>query len=168
MALADLPPFPSLHSEISVGTIYRKCAIQEYVYAFFFAPLHAPRLWLIWGSLCPRPLQLGVLLQARAPQGFQVLLAHGVRFCNRGSFRISDDCSLVRPHVSFFCDVNFDPFLIMQDQNKVYGAVEFPIFLRGDGWPTWCYSGFTISLYEYEATIPTLWDAVKGTKEAAN
>ena len=24
-------------------------------------------------------------------------------------------------------------------------------------------SGFTVSLYEYEATIPTLWDAVKGT-----
>jgi len=30
----------------------------------------------------------------------------------------------------------------MQDQNKLYG--------------------FTISLYEFEATIPTLWDAVKG------
>jgi len=47
----------------------------------------------------------------------------------------------VEPDVKFFCDLDYDPFLIMQDQNKVYG--------------------FTISLYEYEATIPTLWSAVK-------
>jgi alpha 1,2-mannosyltransferase len=47
----------------------------------------------------------------------------------------------VEPDVKFFCDLDYDPFLIMQDQNKVYG--------------------FTVSLYEYEATIPTLWQAVK-------
>lgn len=47
----------------------------------------------------------------------------------------------VEPDVKFFCDLDYDPFLIMQDQKKVYG--------------------FTISLYEYEATIPTLWQAVK-------
>ncbi|KAH9484267.1 Alpha-1,2 mannosyltransferase KTR1 [Psilocybe cubensis] len=47
----------------------------------------------------------------------------------------------VEPDVKFFCDIDYDPFLIMQDQNKLYG--------------------FTISLYEYEATIPTLWSAVK-------
>ncbi|KAF5391378.1 hypothetical protein D9757_001875 [Collybiopsis confluens] len=47
----------------------------------------------------------------------------------------------VEPDVKFFCDLDYDPFLIMQDQNKVYG--------------------FTVSLYEYEATIPTLWDTVK-------
>jgi len=47
----------------------------------------------------------------------------------------------VEPDVQFFCDLEYDPFLIMQDQNKVYG--------------------FTVSLYEYEATIPTLWSAVK-------
>lgn len=34
----------------------------------------------------------------------------------------------------------------MQDQNKVYG--------------------FTLSLYEYPATIPTLWDSVKGTSHS--
>ncbi|KIP09616.1 glycosyltransferase family 15 protein [Phlebiopsis gigantea 11061_1 CR5-6] len=45
------------------------------------------------------------------------------------------------PDVTFFCDLDYDPFLLMQDQKKVYG--------------------FTISLYEYEATIPTLWDTVK-------
>ncbi|KAK7467143.1 hypothetical protein VKT23_004202 [Stygiomarasmius scandens] len=47
----------------------------------------------------------------------------------------------VEPDVKFFCDLDYDPFLIMQDEKKVYG--------------------FTVSLYEYEATIPTLWDAVK-------
>lgn len=46
-----------------------------------------------------------------------------------------------RPDVKFFCDLDYDPFLIMQDQGKVYG--------------------FTVSLYEYEATIPTLWATVK-------
>ncbi|KIY70889.1 glycosyltransferase family 15 protein [Cylindrobasidium torrendii FP15055 ss-10] len=47
----------------------------------------------------------------------------------------------VEPDVKFFCDLDYDPFLIMQDQKKVYG--------------------FTVSLYEYERTIPTLWDTVK-------
>ncbi|KAJ3489079.1 hypothetical protein NLI96_g2376 [Meripilus lineatus] len=47
----------------------------------------------------------------------------------------------IEPDVSFFCDLDYDPFLIMQNEKKVYG--------------------FTVSLYEYEATIPTLWDAVK-------
>ncbi|KAK7693374.1 hypothetical protein QCA50_002942 [Cerrena zonata] len=47
----------------------------------------------------------------------------------------------IEPDVNFFCDLDYDPFLVMQDGNKVYG--------------------FTVSLYEYEATIPTLWDTVK-------
>jgi len=47
----------------------------------------------------------------------------------------------VEPSVRFYCDLDYDPFLIMQDQNKVYG--------------------FTVSLYEYEATIPTLWETTK-------
>ncbi|KAF9069599.1 glycosyltransferase family 15 protein [Rhodocollybia butyracea] len=47
----------------------------------------------------------------------------------------------VDPGVTFFCDLDHDPFLFMQDENKLYG--------------------FTVSLYEYEATIPTLWAAVK-------
>ncbi|KAH9856986.1 glycosyltransferase family 15 protein [Lenzites betulinus] len=47
----------------------------------------------------------------------------------------------VEPDVNFFCDLHYDPLLLMQDQKKVYG--------------------FTVSLYEYPATIPTLWDAVK-------
>ncbi|WVR05196.1 hypothetical protein IAU60_002208 [Kwoniella sp. DSM 27419] len=47
----------------------------------------------------------------------------------------------IEPSVRFFCDLNYDPFLVMQDEKKVYG--------------------FTISLFEYIETIPTLWDAVK-------
>ena len=88
--------------------------------------------------------------------------------CVRSSFRIPDDLLLARPDVRFFCDLNFDPFLIMQDQKKVYGAVEFLVFLRGGGRLTWRFPGFTISLYEYEATIPTLWDTVKGVEEVSN
>jgi len=47
----------------------------------------------------------------------------------------------VEPGVNFYCDVNYDPFLFMQDNDKLYG--------------------FTLSLYEYVETIPTLWDATK-------
>jgi hypothetical protein len=28
----------------------------------------------------------------------------------------------LRPDVTFFCDLDFDPFLFMQDNDKVYGA----------------------------------------------
>ncbi|KAF8163313.1 glycosyltransferase family 15 protein [Crassisporium funariophilum] len=47
----------------------------------------------------------------------------------------------VEPEVKFFCDVTYDPFRFMEDNSKVYG--------------------FTISLVEWEATIPTLWASVK-------
>ncbi|KAI8977740.1 glycosyltransferase family 15 protein [Trametes punicea] len=47
----------------------------------------------------------------------------------------------VEPDVHFHCDVDFDPFLYMEDHNKTYG--------------------FTITMYEFEATIPTLWETVK-------
>ncbi|KAI4098198.1 MAG: hypothetical protein L6R37_006623 [Teloschistes peruensis] len=43
----------------------------------------------------------------------------------------------VEPKVHFFCDVNYDVFRYMQDHNKTYG--------------------FTISLYDAPATMPTLW-----------
>jgi len=64
----------------------------------------------------------------------------------------------IEPSIKLFCDIGqlhlqyslnvklmvaaYDPFLVMQDNKKVYG--------------------FTLSLYEYIETIPTLWDAVKG------
>jgi hypothetical protein len=31
--------------------------------------------------------------------------------------------TLKRPDVRFYCDLDYDPFLIMQDQNKVYGTL---------------------------------------------
>ncbi|KAI0273644.1 glycosyltransferase family 15 protein [Gloeopeniophorella convolvens] len=47
----------------------------------------------------------------------------------------------MEPDVTYFCDLDFDPFLFMEDQGKVYG--------------------FTIALPEYGSTIETLWDTVK-------
>jgi hypothetical protein len=41
----------------------------------------------------------------------------------------------------FHCTLAFDPFVYMEEQKKVYS--------------------FTIALYEWSATIPTLWDTVK-------
>ena len=40
------------------------------------------------------------------------------------------------------CDVEEDPFVFLQENNKVYG--------------------FTISMYEFERTIPTLWKTTMG------
>ncbi|SCU99715.1 LAME_0G05028g1_1 [Lachancea meyersii CBS 8951] len=47
----------------------------------------------------------------------------------------------VEPDVEYYCDFPFDPFRVMREQRKIYG--------------------FVISMYEYEDTIPTLWDAVE-------
>ncbi|CAI2183350.1 19932_t:CDS:2, partial [Funneliformis geosporum] len=47
----------------------------------------------------------------------------------------------VEPGVQFFCDIDFDPFMYLKENDIKYS--------------------FTISLYEYEKTIPTLWDSVK-------
>jgi alpha 1,2-mannosyltransferase len=47
----------------------------------------------------------------------------------------------VEPDVHFHCDIPYDPFVFMRDNQKVYG--------------------FTISMHEYEVTIPTLWRTVK-------
>ncbi|KAG2023982.1 alpha-1,2 mannosyltransferase KTR1 [Coprinopsis cinerea AmutBmut pab1-1] len=47
----------------------------------------------------------------------------------------------VEPDVQYYCDLNYDPFVFMRDNNKVYA--------------------FTISLIEIPASVPTLWDTVK-------
>lgn len=47
----------------------------------------------------------------------------------------------VEPSVKFFCDVDYDAFKFMADNNKKYS--------------------FVLSLFEYVETIPTLWDSVK-------
>jgi len=47
----------------------------------------------------------------------------------------------IEPDVHFHCDINHDPFKFMEQNNKIYG--------------------FTITLYEYERTIETLWGHVQ-------
>ncbi|KAG7789868.1 hypothetical protein KL910_002574 [Ogataea haglerorum] len=47
----------------------------------------------------------------------------------------------VEPEVDFFCDFGYDPFRLMREQHKIYG--------------------FTISIYEFRATIASLWDTVR-------
>jgi alpha 1,2-mannosyltransferase len=47
----------------------------------------------------------------------------------------------VEPYVEFFCDLYYDPFLFMKENNKDYG--------------------FTIMVPEYIETIPTLWENVQ-------
>ncbi|WLF78524.1 alpha 1,2-mannosyltransferase 2.4.1 [Lodderomyces elongisporus] len=47
----------------------------------------------------------------------------------------------VEPDIHINCDINYDVFQYMEDHNKVYG--------------------FTVSLYEFKNTIPTLWDHTK-------
>ncbi|KAF9032408.1 glycosyltransferase family 15 protein [Panaeolus papilionaceus] len=46
----------------------------------------------------------------------------------------------IEPDVHFHCDIDYDPFLFMEQNKKTYS--------------------FTITMYEYEATIPTLWKTV--------
>ncbi|KAF9227899.1 glycosyltransferase family 15 protein [Gyrodon lividus] len=47
----------------------------------------------------------------------------------------------VEPDVRYYCDLDYDPFSYMEDNNKLYG--------------------FTISMPEWEPTIPTLWSSIK-------
>ncbi|GME89964.1 unnamed protein product [[Candida] boidinii] len=47
----------------------------------------------------------------------------------------------VEPDVKFYCDINNDPFKYMVDHKKIYG--------------------FTISIHEFELTIPTLWETTQ-------
>ncbi|KAJ3506526.1 hypothetical protein NLJ89_g6816 [Agrocybe chaxingu] len=51
----------------------------------------------------------------------------------------------IEPDVHFHCDILFDPFRYMQENNKTYA--------------------FTISMFEYGATIPTLWEFIKKNPE---
>ena len=47
----------------------------------------------------------------------------------------------VEPWVEFYCNINYDPFVFMKENNKKYG--------------------FVIMLPEYIETVPTLWSTVK-------
>mgnify|MGYP002621723879 CR=1 FL=1 len=47
----------------------------------------------------------------------------------------------VEPGIELYCDIHYDPFRFMHENNKKYS--------------------FVLSLYEYIETIPTLWESVK-------
>ncbi|PWN87731.1 glycosyl transferase [Acaromyces ingoldii] len=47
----------------------------------------------------------------------------------------------VEPGIKLFCDIDYDPFLFMQMNNKTYG--------------------FTMALHEYLGTVPSLWETTK-------
>lgn len=88
---------------------------------------------------------------------------------------------MFRPGVDFFCDVDYDPFLFMEENKKVYGTLlvqipshtpRRPLTPHLNTLSTSCpslhfhllthkISGFTITIHEYEATIPTLWATTK-------
>ena len=63
------------------------------------------------------------------------------KFYNHPLLKSYDYYWRVEPDVSFYCDMDQDPFLGLQLYNASYG--------------------FVISIKEYPETIPTLWDAVK-------
>lgn len=52
----------------------------------------------------------------------------------------------VEPSIELFCDIDYDPFKFMADNKKKYS--------------------FVLSLYEYEETIPTLWQSTRKFMEA--
>lgn len=52
----------------------------------------------------------------------------------------------VEPSIKLFCDIDYDAFKFMAENKKKYS--------------------FTLSLYEYVETIPTLWDSVKNFTKA--
>lgn len=47
----------------------------------------------------------------------------------------------VEPSIELYCDIHYDPFRIMKENNKKYS--------------------FVLSLHEYKETVPTLWDSTK-------
>jgi alpha 1,2-mannosyltransferase len=64
-----------------------------------------------------------------------------------------------RPDVDFTCDIQYDPFVFMEQNNKTYGALCFLVRTITLSHPR---SGWTITLTEVMDTIPGLWEATKG------
>ncbi|ODV91725.1 glycosyltransferase family 15 protein [Tortispora caseinolytica NRRL Y-17796] len=54
----------------------------------------------------------------------------------------------VEPDIKYFCDITYDPFIYMEQHNKVYG--------------------FTIAITELEETVPNLFRYTSGFKQANN
>jgi alpha 1,2-mannosyltransferase len=93
-------------------------------------------------ALEPRLIAAAVLFQASASTTLPMVLAR--RVCENQFVLVQTEINTItRPDVHYHCDIDFDPFLFMQDSNKTYG--------------------FTIALHEYQRTIETLWPTVKGT-----
>ncbi|KAI0831999.1 glycosyltransferase family 15 protein [Trametes gibbosa] len=68
----------------------------------------------------------------------------------------------VEPDVHFPCNINYDPFRLMEDTKKVYGTMSRKIFVHPVGVDElWYDVGFTITPLEWPKTIPTLWSTVK-------
>lgn len=67
-----------------------------------------------------------------------------------------------RPDVHFHCDVTYDPFLYMEEHDKTYGESHSLVSLiPGLNVSHW-FTGFTITMYEFDKTIMSLWGHVKG------
>jgi hypothetical protein len=62
--------------------------------------------------------------------------------------------------VLFHCDVNFDPFTYLRENNKTYGSFLSCITHQTFS-PTSLNSGFTLSVYDYRPALPfiALFDA---------
>jgi len=77
----------------------------------------------------------------------------------------------IEPDVEYSCDLDFDPFLYMQDNNKKYGNHTSPEIDETEALDRHlpCTNSsvlenniaFTMSLPEYMATIPTLWNVTR-------
>lgn len=63
----------------------------------------------------------------------------------------------VEPGVKFSCDIDFDPFRLMQERDIKYGKKELVVFQIYERKFYYGWAGFTIALEEYLATVPTLW-----------
>ena len=60
----------------------------------------------------------------------------------------------------FHCDMGFDPFAYLQNNNKTYGELGALVtHILAD---TVVLEGFNIAVYEWMETIPSLWSTVKG------
>ena len=63
-------------------------------------------------------------------------------------------CRRVEPDIQYFCDIDYDVFQMMKDNQFKYGThslleITGDTHTKGVGW--------TVSLTEYMQTIPTLW-----------
>ncbi|KIL56814.1 glycosyltransferase family 15 protein [Amanita muscaria Koide BX008] len=146
----------------------------QYPYVFLNDDPFEERFKSLVSQLTDVPVQFGVIPpdhwdqpswinESRASAAREELVAQNVPYADRVSYR--NMCRFnsgffykhellksyryywrIEPDVKFFCDIDYDPFLYMQDNDKVYG--------------------FTIALYEFPKTVTTLWDAVKEFMDA--